>query len=858
MNEYERWCAHEFVAASATATPGAIAVVAGSRRLTYADLNARANQLAHFLRANGVGPEVLVGLSLKRTPEVLVGLLGILKAGGAYVPLDPSYPAERLSFMMDDSRAGILVTTADLAAAWPATSARLVRLDADWRLIGKGSKENLGPTAGPEDLAYVIYTSGSTGMPKGVMVTHAGLVNYLLWAMKEYGLQARRSALVHSSISFDLTITGLFTPLLLGGRVELLAEDVGVDGLLSTLRANQNHGLIKITPAHLELLSRHLNPFEVSGKVGLFVIGGENLTSETLQFWRKNSPSTRLINEYGPTETVVGCCTYEVGASDPGGGSVPIGKPIDNAELYVLDAELRRLPAGTAGELYIGGAGVARGYLNQTELTEQRFLADPFSQRAGARMYKSGDLVRCRDSGIFEYLGRLDDQVKLRGYRIELGEVEAAIAQHPAVRQSAATVQARDGLGNGRLVGYAARREDHAISQAQLREFLRQKLPPYMVPSSIVFLDFLPLTLNGKVDRSALPALAEGIPEHHGPLIAPRNDVELELIDIFKKLFDSSAIGISDDFFTLGGDSLLMVELLIRIEKNFGKKLSMAAVFEAPGISQLAHVLRYQREASSEVIPIQPAGSLPPFFCVGAGPLFRPLAIRLGTERPFLGLMPTLSARFMQQPALIEDIAALSVEIIRKYQREGPYYLGGWSASGVLAYEIAQQLITSDHEVGLLVLFDVRNPAHSPQLLGERFESYSQKIRFLANELKKLKLRNVNGYVREKVDALSLRVKQASWNFHYPVAPEDVIHAAVSGYRPQPYTGRVTFFGATSRPKGRAWDFSQGWRDLVVGEFETHEIPGDHRSIFLEPNVAFLAKKMATYLSLIFPIFLTV
>ena len=350
MIELECRCTHELIAAMAAVTPDAIALVAGSRQLTYRDLNARANQLARVLRTNGVGPEVLVGLSLRSTAEMVVGMLGILKAGGAYVPLDPSYPTERLSFMMQDLRAKILVTTADLAKTGPVTDARVVRIDADWSCIEKGNRENFDSGVCSQNLAYVIYTSGSTGKPKGVMVTHAGLANYLLWAMKEYGPEARRSALVHSSISFDLTITGLFTPLMLGGRVELLAEDAGIDGLIAALRGGTKYGLVKITPAHLDLLRYQLRPHQIADKVGVFVIGGENLTAESIRFWREFSPSTRLINEYGPTETVVGCCTYEVGTSDPYVGSVPIGKPIDNTQLYVLDEEMRALPAGTAGE----------------------------------------------------------------------------------------------------------------------------------------------------------------------------------------------------------------------------------------------------------------------------------------------------------------------------------------------------------------------------------------------------------------------------------------------------------------------------------------------------------------------------
>ena len=857
MSEREHTLVPELIAATAAANPDAIAVAAGSRQLTYRDLNVRANQLARFLHADGIGPDALVGLSLRSSPEMVVGMLGILKAGGAYVPLDPSYPTERLSFMMQDSRIKILLTTsADLAKTGSVTDVKVVRLDADWSYIGKEDRTNFDSAIRPQNLAYVIYTSGSTGKPKGVMVTHSGLANYLLWAAKEYGPEARHSALVHSSISFDLTITGLFTPLLLGGRVELLAEDAGIDGLLAALRGGESYGLVKITPAHLELLRYQNNPHQMAGKVGIFVIGGENLTAESLRFWREISPGTRLINEYGPTETVVGSSIYEVGADDPHVGSVPIGKPIDNTQLYVLDGEQRTLPAGIAGELYIGGAGVARGYLNLPELTEQRFLIDPFSEQPDARMYRTGDLVRRRESGIFEYLGRLDDQVKLRGYRIELGEVEAAIAEHPAIRQSAALVQT-ESSGHRRLVGYAVRRANHVVSRAQLREFLAQKLPDYMVPAAIVFLEALPLTSNGKINRGALPAPEKEISEGYQSITRPKDEIESKLATIFQKVLNVSTISTSTSFFDLEGDSLRMVQLLAEIEIAFGKYISMAALFDAPSVSALAQVLRNGTSEPPEVIPLQPAGFLSPFFCFGAGRRLQALASHLGTEHPFLSLLPnTQSAEFMQMrpPHRIEDIAAYSARIIREYQREGPYYIGGWSALGVVAYEIAQQLMASGHEVGLLALFDVKNPAASPRLFKANwFEARRQKVTFFAKELKELRLRDVRRYVDEKATSLKLKMRPMRMRKNGEVVAnlEDLVSAAVGSYRPRPYAGRVMFFRAASRPGGHVWDFSTGWRSLVKGEFEVQEISGDHRSIFSEPHVIDIAKSMTKYLSIL-------
>ena len=835
--------AHSLVETSAASSPDAIAVVASGKRLSYSELNSRSNQLAHFLRAHVVGPEVVVGLLLRRTEELVVGLIGILKAGGAYLPLDPSYPSERLSLILKDSGAKILVTSADLAEVLPASDVQLVQVDADVLSIQKQSRENLDTTAEPHNLAYVIYTSGSTGRPKGVMVTHASLVNYLLWAADHYGPQARHSALVHSSISFDLTITGLLTPLVVGGRVELLAEDSAVDALLTALRGHGHHGLIKITPAHLELLNRQLRSDQLAGKVGLFVIGGENLDAEKLQVWRKFSPSTRLINEYGPTETVVGCCTYEVRANDPETGSVPIGRPIANTSLYILDQELRKVPAGDVGELYIGGAGVARGYLNLPELTEDRFRIDPFAREPGARMYRTGDLVRWREPGIFEYLGRLDEQVKLHGYRIEPGEIEAALVEHTAVRQSAAKVHI-DELGNKRLVGYAVRRKNHSVSPEELREFLRRKLPHYMVPSSIVFLDALPLTLNGKVDRRALPAPNRECPQLKVEIIAPQNDVEAKLIAIFKEAFRTE-IHLTDNFSDLGGDSFLAVELLLQIEQAFGIQLTIGTLFEVRSVSQLACVVENPAIPRSEIVPIQPAGSLPPFFCVNAGPLFKALANHLGTDRPFLGLTPMLPAMPSYK---VEDIAVEAVRVIRAYQSEGPYYVGGWSASGVVAYEVAQQLMAAGDEVSLLALFDVRNPLRpQQQRKEERREARRQKVRYLAKELSEVNLRDLPGYVSDKLTELKRKVRQSSWTIGVVTNGGDALQAAATRYRPRPYPGRMAFFGAASRPEGAAWDFSQGWRDVAGNRFEAHEIPGDHRSIFFEPNVASLAEKLKRY-----------
>ena len=377
-------CVHELFEQQASLHPDSIALVFEDRQLTYRELNERANQVANYLRKRGVGPEVLAGVCLERCPEMLIALLGIWKAGGAYVPLDPAYPMDRLSFMVKDAAVKVLLTDNKHRQLFPSANDQTICMDADWPVIAQESTGNLEPAATLSNLAYVMYTSGSTGMPKGVMVLHGGLVNYLSWAVKTYSVQAGGSVPVHTSISFDLTVTGMYTPLLAGGRVEILSEDVAGQSLLKALRKGKDRSLVKITPAHLELLSQQISPEEAAGTTKVFVIGGENLLAESLLLWRKFAPAMRLINEYGPTETVVGCCTYEVKADDPASGSVPIGRPIANTQLYILDRYMNPVPIGVIGELYIGGAGVARGYLNRPELNKERFLADPFSGQSGS------------------------------------------------------------------------------------------------------------------------------------------------------------------------------------------------------------------------------------------------------------------------------------------------------------------------------------------------------------------------------------------------------------------------------------------------------------------------------------------
>ncbi|MGK3966667.1 amino acid adenylation domain-containing protein [Sorangium sp. So ce118] len=576
---------HELFEAQAERTPEAVAVVFGAQSLTYRELNRRANQLAHHLRSLGVGPEVLVGLCVERSLDMVVGLLGVLKAGGAYVPLDPSYPEERLRFIIEDTGAPVLLTQQHLAARLERQGVRSLCLDTPRELIERENSDNPGRKGTPENLAYVIYTSGSTGKPKGVMIPHRGLVNYLSFCVEAYRVPEGHGALVHSSIGFDLTITGLYAPLLVGGRV-ILAGEVEGEGLANVLCEQEGLSLVKLTPAHLTALNHLVRAEEAAQRTRAFVIGGEALSWSTLRFWQQNAPETRLFNEYGPTETVVGCCVHEAGRGEGDAASVPIGRPIANTQVYVLDKWLQPVPVGVSGELYIGGAGVARGYLDRPALTAERFLPDPFSREAGARLYRTGDLARWNEQGALEYLGRLDHQVKIRGYRIELGEIESVLAQHPSV-QGAVVLAREDTPGAKRLVAYLAARDATRPDIAELRELLQRALPEYMVPAGFMWLDALPLSPNGKIDRKALPAPDMARPEQSRTYTPPRTHAEELLAGVWSHVLRIDRVGIHDSFFTLGGDSILAVQMVSRARRA-GLGLSIQQVFEHQTIASLA------------------------------------------------------------------------------------------------------------------------------------------------------------------------------------------------------------------------------------------------------------------------------
>ena len=620
-------CIHQLFEEQVERTPDNVAVVFEERQLTYAQLNARANQLAHHLQALGAGPEAPVAICMERSLEMVIGLLGVLKAGGAYVPLDTAYPKERLAFMLEDTRARVLLTQQRLVAELvedrgskpvlsPSTKLRInsaegiedgdsrssilnsriqvVCLDADWEIIARESEKNPVSAVTADNLAYIIYTSGSTGKPKGVMTQHRSLVNHTQAAGTDYDLQQTDHVLQFASISFDASAEEIYPCLTRGATLVLRSEEMA-DSLSLFTRASQDWPLtvLNFPTAYWHQIAPGLST-EVSTllpSLRLVILGGERALPDRITAWRQRvGRRVRLFNTYGPTEATIVATRWELSESAEGCtalSDVPIGCPIANVQAYVLNRRLQPVAIGVAGELHIGGVGVARGYLNSPELTAERFIPDPFSSEPGSRLYKTGDLVRYRPDGNLEFLGRLDDQTKVRGFRVEPGEIEAALRQHAAVRENV-VVARENGQGSHHLVAYVVAAHEPAPTVSELRGFLEEKLPEYMVPSAFVLLDVMPLTPHGKVDRRALPAPDGTRPELNKPFVAPRTPTEKLLAEIWAQVLGVEPIGVQDNFFDLGGHSLLATQIMFRLRDTFQAEISLRTLFEKPTIEDLA------------------------------------------------------------------------------------------------------------------------------------------------------------------------------------------------------------------------------------------------------------------------------
>ncbi|WP_394827290.1 amino acid adenylation domain-containing protein [Pendulispora albinea] len=837
MNDTERPLPEATVPArfaeQAKRTPERCAVRFGERRLTYAELDARSNQLARRLRALGVRADGIVGVYMRRSPEVIVALLGILKAGGAYLPLDADYPPARLQFVLADAEVKVVLTQEAIAHRLVEFSGTVLPLDSPTCTVFHEEPESAICEAAPSDLAYAIYTSGSTGTPKGVLIPHRAFLNHNLATIAWCAIVPSDRVLQFQSLTFDAAAEEIFPTLLCGATLVLseharLAPSSEFNALLE--REGVTFTILPTAYWHEWVHELSRTGTRPSASLRMVFVGGENASAEHLSTWQALG-GPRWSNGYGPTEGTITTIVYD-GADWParadGASSVPIGRPFPNTTAYVLDPERRPVPVGTSGELYIGGAGLARGYLHRPELTAERFVLDPF-RGPGARMYRTGDRARILADGQIECLGRVDHQVKVRGFRVELGEIEVALRDHPKVRDAAVVIwEGRP--GDKRLVAYVVpHAEDDAPAPRDLRAFLEAKVPGYMVPASYAVLASLPLTAIGKVDRKALEAIRPSRTETRRELVAPRTAMEIRLRAIWEEVLQVSPLGVEDDFFEVGGHSLLVARLVALIREQLGVALPLTVIFEEPTIAQLAAHLSRGTFAGgrSSLIPIRARGVRAPLFCVapGSGLVlgYIDLGRSLDPEQPLYAFEPPGLHDGSVPLGSIGEMADTYLAALRSVQPHGPYRLGGWSMGGVVALEMARRLEAQGEPTALVVLFDTAAP---PAETSRGAASDRGALAHLAPHAGTSAREALDALKREGAVPLDVTEEQFERSLHVFGASL----RALDAYTPFVYGGDVVLFRA--RDEAETADASSQWRTWLTGRFEVVEVPGTHVNLF--------------------------
>jgi amino acid adenylation domain-containing protein len=827
----------------ASATPFAPALADEGKVYDYATANRFAEQLASRLRRLEAKPETVVAVYLDRSAVLVLSMLGIWKAGAAYLPLDPGYPAERLAFMCDDASPAIIITDRGLAGRLPPHGARLLMVDVDES--GDELENPLKPTPQLSDLAYVIYTSGSTGRPKGVMVEHRGLVNLAAAQAECFGVEAASRVLQFASPNFDAFISEVAMVIQAGASLHLAAPAAMTPGppLAETLRARAiTH--VTLPPSALSVMS----PADLPSDLTL-IVAGEACPQEIVSQW---APGRHFFNAYGPTETTV-CATVERCRGEA--AAPPIGRPIANTRIYLLDAQMTFVPVGAIGEIHVGGIGVARGYHRRPELTAERFVTNPFVP--GDRLYRTGDLGRYRRDGRIDFLGRADQQVKVRGYRVELGEVEAALAADATVAMAVAVVDHAHS-GHSRLLAYVVPRPGAAPTAASLRRSLAARLPNYMVPSVLTILDALPLLPNGKIDRGRLPppdvSRSSGIGQ-----IGPRDSIEVKLALLWQELLGTGTPGVFDDFFDAGGDSLQAARFAARVTEVFGRRFELAAMAENPTIDAIARQIR--RDAGdgawSPLVAMRSTGTRPPLFVVHpAGGTILPyvdLSRSLPVEQAFFGVQAYGYEPDQAPDTNVEAMAARYVDALLAEFPEGPYRLAGWSFGAVVALEMAQQLRRAGREVDRLIIIDAALGLEQPhqseddiilRLIGLYSQLVTQGATVVESEFSDLAPAARTRLLIER--AVEARLFPADFNVEQARRLARIVAScfeAGKAYVPQPYGGRLTLIRASRMPITVA-DEALGWREVAAGRFELIWTEGDHLSMMRRPDVAVLAERI--------------
>jgi amino acid adenylation domain-containing protein len=865
---------HELFEAQVERTPQAIAVVYEQQTLSYHELNQRANQLAHYLCQQGVGPEIIVGICLERSLHLAIAVLAVLKAGGTCLPLDFGYPQERLTFMLTDTQAVLLLTEEYLLPQLPSANIPICCLDtSNWQAT---VSEQLSPSLSftcDELPAYIIYTSGSTGQPKGVVLTHRGLLNRLYWGQQTYPL-THTDRIVHKApFNFDFAIWELFGPWLAGAQV-IMARPGGQRDTAYLVKLITQH---KITVIHMipSLLRVFLEEPGIEACHTLrYVFGGAEALSFAVQERFYACLQAELINLYGPTEASIDT-THWTCVPQKEARAVPIGHPIAHTEVYLLNRDLQSVQNGVTGEVYISGKGLARGYLHRPDLTAELFLPHPWSDTPGQRLYKTGDTARYGIDGVLEYMGRSDQQIKLRGYRIELGEIETVLKQHSAVQE--AVVQVYSDGQEPSLVAYLLGQRGVSLSVTDVQDFLRQRLPDYMRPTFMMQLEQFPLTMNGKVDRSKLPAPETMVNEAAKECIQPRDSMELHLVQLWERLLNVHPVGITDDFFALGGHSFLAVRLMQHIKKQFGYAIPLMELFEQPTIEHLARLLRQPFLTSKQLhlVTFKTAASRRPLFFIHpvGGTVLCYLELAQALEKQaFYGIQAAGLYGERDPLTTIEDMAAIYLQTLKTVQPAGPYLLGGWSMGGVIAFEMAQQLVKHGEEVALLALLDCQ--VHEPgiveevdqarlltdfviHLVGSYLNSATpearQRFRHLDEqdalafhkEVQQVSMDRQLSFVLEQTKQAGLVPSDTDLSqFTHYFAVFRTNYQAVRHYQPEPYTGRATFFASEDVMKWKGLGPAMGWDRLITENLEAHVLPGNHYTLIHGATVRRIAEQL--------------
>ncbi|HEY6321925.1 MAG TPA: amino acid adenylation domain-containing protein, partial [Thermoanaerobaculia bacterium] len=862
-------CLHALVEAQAARAPEAVAVSGGGERLTYGELDAQANQLAHYLLRLGVGPETRVGIHLPRSLDLIVALLAVLKAGGAYLPLDPVHPPARKRLLLEEAQVAVLITEGPLGR--PAAVVE-VRLPRDREAISAGSRQRPASAVGGGNAAYVLYTSGSTGTPKGVVVEHHSAAAFCAGVRARCALGPGDRLLQFAAIGFDVSVEEIFGCLAAGATLVLRDEKM-MSSIAEFLAGVAAQGItVLVLPTaywHEVCAALDAQPLQLPAGVRLVVVGGEQALWERLEAWQRCAmPPLTVINAFGPTEATVSCVWGEISGlrRQPGdGAAVPIGRPVHGMAALVLGPDLEPVPAGIEGELYLGGGGLARGYLELPAATAEAFLPNPWSEGAGERLYRTGDFARWHPDGTLEFRGRADRQVKVRGHRVELAEVESVLRRHPEVAD--AVVAARpDGAGLVDLVAYVVPAAPPGPPAAVLREHVAARLPAYMVPARWHALPGLPRTTSDKLDRRALAELDLARASTPSSSAPPRDDLEWGLAEIWQEVLRRGAVAVTEDFFALGGHSLLGLQLMARVERRFGVRLPLAELVEAPTIERLALRLRRHPAATrrSALVALQPAGGRPPFFLVhpiGGNVLcYLDLARRLGPDQPVYGLQSPPADEATTAPA-VETMAASYLAAMRRVQARGPYRLGGWSFGGVLAYEMALQLRRDEEEIELLAVLDAAAPGGESSRLDPAADLDDGAVLLaVTRDLAGLAGKDLAAGVREALGATEgpsrlsriIALGRAAGLLAPGFDGQDLGElcaafrrnlAALRTYRPGGYDGRIELLRAAAMASPSV-DATFGWGALAAG-CQVHWVDGDHYSLLRGSGVERVAALLA-------------